>query len=397
MAECFWQDFTRTIEECDEAAFVVPPYGDFIERAELTGPGGIDEFGTYVAIDKETAMITFRDLGGSENLEVVVYENVAEIWTEGVTLTESQDMQARTVSGDLAIFTTDDGAGQTGIYVYERDAEGDWGKLQTLSTPNGDGDTLITQDAVMSADGEWIAHSILNITDSTYQVDMYKWGGSSFAYSSTLTEPDGAGVNDGFGSAVALSTEGTLVVGADSDDAHGSNDGSAYVYTVSGTVWSLLQTIDPELNESSTRFGTSVAITADASMISVGDRRHGISTYLESGGSYTYDERMDPTGIGPTFTFLNDDALTVIGTSRPFALDSAIQVYEYDEGFGLSEAITPSHPDIATAWIDFPDIDMRDGFLIVGAAEYGTGDGELDGQGYVYIYSRDPVEGGGDG
>ena len=398
MAECFWQNLVLTEEDCDAPVAEIPAFGDFIQRAELVGPGPVDYFGRWVAIDAETAMISVSKSPGADDsladnsCNTVVYTNSGNVWTEGATLSETQTMEVRQVTGDLAVFTTYDDVDTGGVYVYQRSG-GTWSNLQLIELPNS-GDTILALDAAMSPDGEWLAIGCYNQTDSATNpgyVRMYQWNGANFVYSSQIEAPNAPGVYEYFGYALALSSTGVMLVGAYGNDDSGSNDGQVYVYALSGGSWGLDYAIGPTVNESSTRFGHSVAITADGIGAAIGDRRGGLSTYYDEGSGLTYEQRLDPGVIGVVGAQISDDALTTAQYTDGFAVDSLISINEYDAGWSETQSFSPDHPDLATAWIAIYGSDMRDGQLIIGCAEHETGDGLIDGQGFVYIYSRDPI------
>ena len=399
---CFWTDEVRCIETCAEGGGGdIPPYGDFIQRAELTGPGTIDHFGYFVATDGQTAMIAVDktpavlDEDTSYSFNIVVYDNVEGTWTEGQTLSESQTMEVRQVIGDLAVFTTWDGVDTGGVYVYQRSG-GTWSKLQLIDVPNVDSDIIFVREAAISPDGEWLAVGCSNDTDfftDPGYVLMYQWNGTNFAYSGLITSPNAPDSYEAFGSAISMSQAGIMVIGSYIADNAGSNDGMAYVYAESGGTWSLLQSISPTINESSTGFGRSVGITADATRIVVGDNRSGASIY-ELDGTYGFVDRTDPGSIDNARAFISDDGLTVVQQVNPFATDSTQYINEWDSEFleyYQSQSFNPDHPELATDWIAISGTDFRNGYLILGAVKLEPGDGLVDGRGYVYIYSRDPI------
>lgn len=400
---CFWFDEVGCIETCLEGSGI-PPYGDFIQRAELTGPGGIDHFGRFVAIDGNTAMISVDKIPGafpgdeSGANNTVVYSNVDGTWTEGQTLSESQTMMVQDVIDDTAIFTTYrvtstefDTYLTAGVYVY-RKTGGIWNQVQHLEASNPLEQNIFSSTAALSPDRQWLAMGVTNQTTGATSVLMYEWSGSGFVYHSEIISPDS--LNDQFGDSIGLSSEGVMVVGAPGADGGGSNDGAAYIYALSGSSWSLIQTIYPTVNESATRFGYDASISSDATALVVGDQSSGASIYEFDGSTYSYVERRDPGGINGSLTFISDDGLTVIQNTNPLGTDSSAYVYQYDAEepeWYLSQTITPDHPDLATEWIGIYGIHLRNGYLIAGSAVHESNDGLVDGPGYVYIYSRDPI------
>jgi hypothetical protein len=95
--------------------------------------------------------------------------------------------------------------------------------------------------------------------------------GDTWVEEATLLAADGAG-RDYFGSAVALSADGTrAIVGAPEDDVGASHAaGSARVFVRSGTTWTEEAVLVTREAEAFVAFGCSVALTADASLALVG-------------------------------------------------------------------------------------------------------------------------------
>ena len=80
-----------------------------------------------------------------------------------------------------------------------------------------------------------------------------------------LTASDGA-ANDHFGVSVAIAGD-TIVVGAYGDDDSGSDSGSAYVFTRTGTTWTEQTKLTASDGAAGDQFGTSVAITGDTIVV----------------------------------------------------------------------------------------------------------------------------------
>ena len=182
-----------------------------------------------------------------------------------------------------------------------------------------------------------------------------------------------------------------MAIGASTSGVSGTNDGQAYIYEVTGSTWNLDQTIPPYVNESSTRFGETIGITADASRLVVGDRRNSATVY-DFGGSYGYVARLDPGSVSSGDVSISDDGLTITQITNVFGVDGTIHINELDGTWGTPQSFSPAHPDLATVWVGINDTHLRDGNLIIGCDKKHSGDGLPDGRGYVYIYSRDPID-----
>jgi len=85
--------------------------------------------------------------------------------------------------------------------------------------------------------------------------------------------------NDFFGYSVSISSDGnTAIVGAINEDGTGgNNDGAAYVFTRSGSVWTQQQKLTASDAEDNDQFGWSVAVSSNGTTAIVG-------AYVEGGG-----------------------------------------------------------------------------------------------------------------
>ncbi|HEX2879556.1 MAG TPA: hypothetical protein VHO25_08460, partial [Polyangiaceae bacterium] len=135
---------------------------------------------------------------------------------------------------------------------------------------------------------------------------IFLWDGDSWALEATLA-PVGLAATDQFGSAVALSDDGTrAIVGAQSDDLPGANNaGSARVFSRAGSVWTeegVLTAPTPALDDN---FGISVAFNADASRAIVGaffDDAYGFNSgtahvYVRALSSWSHESELPAIGI----------------------------------------------------------------------------------------------------
>ena len=101
-----------------------------------------------------------------------------------------------------------------------------------------------------------------NSSGSAY---LFVRSGTSWSQQAKLTAGDGA-ASDGFGSAVSLSGEMALV-GALNDDDKGSESGSTYVFSRSGTSWSQVLKLTAPDGAAGNQFGSSLAWDGYAALI----------------------------------------------------------------------------------------------------------------------------------
>ncbi|MEY3231202.1 MAG: hypothetical protein RL689_1291, partial [Planctomycetota bacterium] len=156
---------------------------------------------------------------------------------------------------------------------------------------------------------------------------VYRWTGSGWTFEATLTATGGA-ANDQFGNSVAISGD-TLVVGASSDDVAAVNDnqGSAYVFTRTGSTWTQQAQLNATGGAAGDSFGSSVAISGDT--VVVGASSDDVGGTFDLGSAYvftrtgsTWTQQTQLNAIGGAFDdqFGNSVALSgdtvVVGASK---------------------------------------------------------------------------------
>ncbi len=122
---------------------------------------------------------------------------------------------------------------------------------------------------------------------------VFERSGSQWVQTAKLTAADGE-ANDRFGTSVAIEGD-TVVVGAFDDDFGSSvNQGSAYVFTRTGTAWTQRAKLSAFDGESNDSFGISVAISGDT--IVVGAYGDNVGSNPDQGSAYVF------VGSGATWT-----------------------------------------------------------------------------------------------
>lgn len=195
------------------------------------------------------------------------------------------------------------------------------------------------QAIAVDTDGDTIAIGAPGMTDLTTQnynatyghAEVWVRNGTTWAAQAEIKPADGDRLaEDGFGANLALSGDGnTLVVGQKSYQGNaGSNAiGNAWVFTRSGTTWTLLQKLTAGLT-SGDWFGFDVAITKDAKYIAV-------SAPKEAAGASNQN-------AGKVFTFRKVGSM--------YALQGSIEAEDVtaDDLFGYSLAITNDKSRVIT-------------------------------------------------
>ncbi|MEO8611238.1 MAG: hypothetical protein ABI690_25300 [Chloroflexota bacterium] len=97
------------------------------------------------------------------------------------------------------------------------------------------------------------------------KIYVYLWNGTIWALQAELT-PSDAAASDNFGGSVGIYGD-TIIAGAAGDDDGGSASGSAYIFNRSGVTWTQQAKITAPDDDANDRFGTSVAISVDTVLV----------------------------------------------------------------------------------------------------------------------------------
>ena len=146
------------------------------------------------------------------------------------------------------------------------------------------------------------------------RVFVYERDGAAWAERASLTSPD-TSVTGEFGRSVAISPDGsTIVVGAPHLEGAGgeSQAGAAYVFTGSGSSWTLAATLRSPNPGANDRFGVDVAIDGDVIVIGAEGDRGTADPNVLNGAAYVFLRTAGTWGTTPAATLrAPDDPLPV--------------------------------------------------------------------------------------
>jgi hypothetical protein len=253
----------------------------------LTASDGVagNEFGSSVALSGDTAVVG----APTASVGADVYQGCAYVFTRsGSTWSPQQKLIALdgadydqfgssvALSGDTALVGAPSVLRPVNFwgsaYAFVRSGSS-WTLQQKLTAPNvvwGDefgysvalsGDTALVGARHLYSEGPRF-----NDTNEG-SAHVFTRSGSTWSWQQTLTAPDGVAGNE-FGSSVALSGD-TALVGAPFGDTIGETvaPGSAYVFTRSGSTWSPQHKLVALDGADYDRFGFSVALSGDAALV----------------------------------------------------------------------------------------------------------------------------------
>ncbi len=257
-----------------------------------------DQFGSSVSIDGDTVAVgAFGNIG---------YRGAAYIFTRnGVSWIQEQKLTATdaaagddfgwsvALSGESAVIGApgDDGF-RGGAYVFTRNGNS-WNQLDKIIAADGtefdrfgysvaiDGDYLIS--------GAPLASSALGTTGSAY---IFSRSGSNWLQQQKLVPADGE-ENDKFGGSVGLSGS-IAVIGSNGDDiANAVDQGSVYIFTRAGSIWSQTQKVTGSDSVAGDDFGGSVAVRQGA--VIAGAYLGDVDSTMDPGSAYIFTDPEQPT------------------------------------------------------------------------------------------------------
>jgi len=259
-----------------------------------------DRFGISVAVSGDTAVVGAEgdDDGGGNSGSVYVFTRSGNTWSQQAKLTASDAAAADffgnsvAVSGDTiivgALRDEDAGIESGSAYVFTRSGT-TWTEQQKLTASDAAAFDFFGNSVAVSGD-TIIVGAIADDSGSAY---VFTRSGTTWTEQQKLTASDAAG-GDEFGASVAVSGD-TAVVGANADADAGTDSGSAYVFTRSGTTWTEQQKLTASDAASGDFFGASVAVLGDTAVVGAsGDDGLSGSAYVftRSGTTWTEQQKL---------------------------------------------------------------------------------------------------------
>jgi hypothetical protein len=282
------------------------------QQAELHASDGAahDEFGRSVGVSGDTLIAgsPFDDVGSNSNQgSAYVYVRSGSAWAQQAKLVAS-DAAANSwlgysaaVSGDTAVAgALAAGEDQRGYaYVFTRSGS-TWSQQARLTAADAADSDSFGLSVAVDGDTIVVGASVKDVGSNVDQGAVYVFtrSGSTWTQQAKLTASDGAS-GDEFGTSVAIDGD-SLIVGAFADDVgSNSNQGSAYVFTRSGTSWTQQARLTAGDGATEDRLGIGVAIDGDVAAVGaflddVGSNTNQGSAYVfrRSGSSWSQETKL---------------------------------------------------------------------------------------------------------
>ena len=236
-----------------------------------------DSFGEAVSISGDTAVIgAYGDddvaLGSGSTY---IFTLSGSNWSQQAKLTAGDAAaydsfgEAVSISGDTAVIGAprdDDGGSNSGsAYIFTRSGS-TWSQQAKLTASDAAANDHFGYSVSISSDttvvGAYWNDDAGSDSGSAY---VFTRSGSTWSQQAKLTASDAA-ANDLFGGDVSVSGD-TAVIGAQGDADAGSSSGSAYVFTRSGSTWTQRAKLNASDAAASDLFGRAVSISGETALV----------------------------------------------------------------------------------------------------------------------------------
>jgi len=377
-----------------------------------------DNFGFSVAIDGDTMIIgaPFDDIGsGYDRGSAHIYRWNGASWVFEATLRASDGRYydqfgwSVALSGDTAIVgapndTVGENYYQGSAYIFTR-AGTAWTQEVMLTASDGQYYDQFGWSVALSGDTAIVGVPFDFVGENYYQGSAYIFtrSGSVWTQQAKLTAFDAA-AGDEFGVSVALSGDTALVGAVYDDGAAGANQGSAYVFTRSGTLWTQQAKLEASDAAVFDNFGSSVALSGDTAIVGAqfGDGAAGAdqgSAYVFTRAGTSWTEEVKLTAADGQYfdlfgwsvavsgeTALVGAYLADIGTSADqgaaYTFTRSIRgAPEWTLQAKLATSDDPAHDLLGTA------VAFDDNAIIVGASSDDIGANTNEGSAHIYRWN----------
>ena len=341
------------------------------QQAAITASDAADGdlFGSAVDISDDGNTIVFgaygEDTGGNARGQAYVFTRSGSTWTEQQKF-QSSDIEdgdnfgfAVAISGDgnnLIVgvpFEDTNGSGAGSAYIFTRSGS-TWSQQAKIQASDAAANQEFAYSVDMSTDGNTVAIGSRDDTGGTNRGAAYIFtrSGSTWSQQAKIEDTNEADFDlfAGGGRGVSLSGSGNvLVVGAYGDDDSGSQSGSSFVFTRSGSTWSLAKKIATSDAAASDENGFAVAIDKNGDTLLTGSYGKSSSTgaayvFVAPEGTSLNDKLTLEAGSGITITTnASTDTITITGSAA--GNDSATTIALIDSSYVQARQIKYTNAD----------------------------------------------------
>jgi len=251
----------------------------WIEEAILTASDGaaVDQFGWSVGIDGDYIIVgaLFKDVGSNSSQgKAYIYYRSGTSWSEQAGLTASDGAASDLfgysvdINGDYAIVGAPDkdvgsNSSQGKAYIFYRSGT-TWSEQDDLTASDGDTDNNFGNSVSLSGDYAVVGAKLKTVGSVSEQGGAYIFyrSGTAWDEQAQLTASDG-NPHDYFGTTVCIDGNYVIVGARNKNVGNITDQGKAYIFYRSGTVWSAQAQLTSSDGEEYDYLGISAAISGD--------------------------------------------------------------------------------------------------------------------------------------
>jgi FG-GAP repeat len=315
-----------------------------------------DRFGFAVAIDDDGNRVAIgsyqNDPDGVSNAgSIYVYKRTGVTWGAEQKITASDKYAGALFGRRIAMDSTGTrivtgctavGSNTPSLYIYSRSGT-TWSQEARIPRPAIDGTSALDQWMAMDAGGARLIVSIPTYPVSGSAVgaaQIFRRDGTSWSLETSIFAPVGVAGSE-FGTMTDFNAAGDLaIVGSRFDNTSVTNSGAAYIYSRSGTTWTLVVKIAPPLPEDGGRFGAAVAVDDLGQRVVIGSSLASISgvktgcayVYAKNGAKWELESTLSAVGLTATDQYgfvldISGDGSRACVAMQAASIDGAVYIY----------------------------------------------------------------------
>ncbi len=334
-------------------AFASAPNSSNLVKLTLTTTGLSFDIGEELRQASNGARGVILDFDADNDI-IVARQTTTTDFTDDSSLLDVHDSSSIV---DIIKVEGTEGANQGLVAVLKRNNDSssvNYSVDQYLTAPNLDRGGLFGHDMSVSGDGTYLAvASPGGPNDSTLSergtVYMYKYNTTTLEYDFNQTLAASEEVGARFGESINISQDGTvLAVGAsEATDSTTTTAGKTFVYKLIDTTWTHVETLRGGTVEIDTKFGTSVTVNESGTDILVGSPNETVingnsgAVHHFSNQSESFTGDGSTTQFTTTFTINHDEKLTVLAGTTRYVVSDGYSTNQYSTD-GTTNIVTLS-------------------------------------------------------
>ncbi len=319
------------------------------QKLLATDKASFDAFGSSVAVSGDTVVVgaaSEDDSGTTDNGAAYVFTRAGSVWTQQQKLLAADKANfdrfgvSVAVSGDTAVIgassegdsgTTDNGA----AYVFIRTG-GVWAQQQKLLAADKATGDFLGYSVAVSGDTAVVGAGSEDDSGTFDNGAAYVFirTGSVWTQQQKLLAPDKASADE-FGTSVAVSGDTALIGAQYEADSGTTENGAAYVFTRTGGVWTQQQKLLAADKASGDNFGYSVAVSGDTAL--VGAYREDDSGTTDNGAAYVFSRAGGVWTQQPKLLAADKATDDRFGTSVAVSGDTAVVGAWLEDDSGVTD------------------------------------------------------------